>query len=375
MLRLRALAALLAAALLSAAAPLAGLVAFGRPLAEYLRFPPRPEPVAHAPFDWLAFGILSVPALAALALFAAALIRTKPEGSPALRARARFPWWGWLGLALAGGGWVLAWAEGLLAPGARRHTFSVLWLGYIVALNALTLRRAGHAPLTHRTAWFLSLFPASAAAWWLFEHLNQFAGNWHYAGVEASGDWDYFLQATLPFSTVLPAMASTWALLRTFPRMDALELPAVRASRTLAWIAVATGVAALAGLGLWPELLFPSLWLAPALIVGGLQPLLSGKSFFAPLARGDWRCVLQPAAAALICGFFWELWNYGSLAKWHYSIPWVQRFHLFEMPLLGYAGYLPFGVACALVMDVMSGVVGPTPGARARGRARRRRAR
>jgi len=60
---------------------------------------------------------------------------------------------------------------------------------------------------------------------------------------------------------------------------------------------------------------------------------------------------LQPALAALICGLLWELWNFGSLAKWHYSIPYVQRYYLFEMPLLGYAGYLPFGIACALAMD------------------------
>jgi hypothetical protein len=66
---------------------------------------------------------------------------------------------------------------------------------------------------------------------------------------------------------------------------------------------------------------------------------------------------LQPALAALVCGFFWELWNFGSLARWHYSIPYVQRFHVFEMPLLGYAGYLPFGVTCALVMDVAARLV------------------
>lgn len=46
-----------------------------------------------------------------------------------------------------------------------------------------------------------ALFPASAVMWWLFEYLNQFVRNWYYAGVVASGDWDYFLQATLPFST------------------------------------------------------------------------------------------------------------------------------------------------------------------------------
>ena len=77
-----------------------------------------------------------------------------------------------------------------------------------------------------------------------------------------------------------------------------------------------------------------------------------------PLARGDWRPLLQPALAALVCGFFWELWNSGSLAQWHYSIPYAQRFHVFEMPLLGYAGYLPFGIMCALALDLVARIIG-----------------
>ena len=39
------------------------------------------------------------------------------------------------------------------------------------------------------------------------------------------------------------------------------------------------------------------------------------------------------------------------------AFPPVQR-HIFEMPLLGYAGYLPFGVTCALVMDALARLVG-----------------
>lgn len=362
--RTRALAVLLAAAFLAGAAPLAGLMLAGRPVAAYLDFPPRTAPVAHAPFAWEAFAVLSLPALAAFALLAAALMRGPVAVERVRRSRGRFPWWAWLGALLIAAGWLCAWNEGLVPAGWRRHSFSALWLGYILAMNGLALRRAGYAPLTHRTAWFASLFAASAATWWLFEHLNQFTRNWYYTGVQASGDWDYVLQATLPFSTVLPAIASTWAWLGSFARLERLALPAVRGARALASLAIAAGVLALAGLGLWPEILYPALWIAPALILGGLQPLLLGRSFFAPLARGDWRCVLQPALAALLCGFLWELWNFGSLAKWHYSIPWVERFHLFEMPLLGYAGYLPFGVACALVMDVMARVVDKGDGAR-----------
>jgi hypothetical protein len=116
---------------------------------------------------------------------------------------------------------------------------------------------------------------------------------------------------------------------------------------------------ALAAIGLWPDELFAMLWLAPLLVLAGLQKLAVGESLFAPLARGDGRPVLLPALAALVCGFFWELWNWGSAAQWHYSVPYVQGLSIFEMPLLGYAGYLPFGVECALVADLVARLQGP----------------
>ena len=53
--------------------------------------------------------------------------------------------------------------------------------------------------------------------------------------------------------------------------------------------------------------------------------------------------------AALLCGIFLETWNYHSLAKWVYTVPFVHRFKIFEMPMLGYAGYLPLGLECVTV--------------------------
>ncbi len=47
------------------------------------------------------------------------------------------------------------------------------------------------------------------------------------------------------------------------------------------------------------------------------------------------------------------MWNYNSLAHWEYSVPFVQRFHVFEMPVLGFAGYLPFGLECAAVAGLL----------------------
>ena len=42
-----------------------------------------------------------------------------------------------------------------------------------------------------------------------------------------------------------------------------------------------------------------------------------------------------------------------SLAKWKYNVPFVHRVQLFEMPILGYAGYLPFGLECAIIADMI----------------------
>lgn len=352
---LRAAAALLISAALTWAAPFVGLLSHGAPIARYLSFPPRTRFVEHAPFSWPAFVAIGAIALATVALYATAFARAQPQHES--HERTRFPIWGWLGILVMAASWFAAW-HGELPPQWRRHVFTPLWLGFILLVNGLTLMRSGRSPLTHRTRWYLWLFPVSALYWWLFEHLNQFAGNWHYTGIEATSDLDYFLQGTLPFATVLPAVAVTWAWLKTFPRTEAMRLPAIRGSAALAWMALLIGFGGLTCIGLWPDRLFSLLWLAPLLVVAGLQQILVGTSLFAPLTRGDWRPVLQPALAALICGLLWELWNWGSLAKWHYSIPYVQRFHLFEMPLLGYAGYLPFGLECAVVMDLVSQVVG-----------------
>lgn len=350
--RQRAAAVLALALLIAWVAPLVGLAAAGQDLWPYLRFPPRTEKLAHASFSWSVFLLLSLPAATALVLFLIAMRQRTGTSRPSFR----FPSWGGAGLVLIAAGWFAAWHD-VLPLEWRRQAFTPLWFGYIVLMNALAHRRAGQSLLTHRTGWFLALFPASAAFWWLFEHLNQFVDNWHYSGIEARGDWNYFLQGSLPFSTVLPAVASTWFWLRQFPRLELLRLPSLSASAPFAWAALLAGALGLAAIGLWPQALFSMLWLGPLLLLLGLQKLLLGETLLAPLARGDWRPLLQPALAALLCGLLWEFWNWGSLARWHYSVPYVQRFHLFEMPLLGYVGYLPFGVTCALAADTLARLV------------------
>ncbi|HHJ39511.1 MAG: hypothetical protein AXA67_09350 [Methylothermaceae bacteria B42] len=123
----------------------------------------------------------------------------------------------------------------------------------------------------------------------------------------------------------------------------------IRRPRLWAWLSLGFGGLGLVGVGSWPQWFFPLLWGAPLLLFVALQVLLGDKTYFAPLAHGRWEIVALPALSALICGFFWEMWNYWSDPKWVYTVPFVSRFKIFEMPLLGYSGYLPFGLECAVV--------------------------
>jgi hypothetical protein len=110
---------------------------------------------------------------------------------------------------------------------------------------------------------------------------------------------------------------------------------------------------ALAGIDIWPSYLFPLVWVAPFVIIVSLQGILRERHILWDLDDGKWHAAVSASLAALVCGWFWEMWNYYSLAKWVYRVPLVDRFHIFEMPVLGYSGYLPFGLECIVIGEIL----------------------
>ncbi|MFO7870174.1 MAG: hypothetical protein R6V03_01935 [Kiritimatiellia bacterium] len=344
--------------LLLSVLPLVGILLARKPLSRYLEFPPVTLYVKHAGFSWTVFAVLSVLIIAVAAPFIARVLRAKP-GDPPPPARHPFPWWFWAGLVLAAGSWLMAWTRFDWFEPLQSFTFSPIWLGYILTVNGLTFRRTGHCMLRDRPAYFLALFAVSAVFWWYFEYLNRFVQNWHYRNVNQLSPLQYFVFATFPFSTVLPAVLGTKELLASFPHLGAgldnfVKVPATR-SRAPACVLLVLFCAGLAVIGVWPDYLFPLLWVSPLFILTSFQAASGRKTVFSPLARGNWREICLLALSALICGFFWEMWNYYSFTKWKYTVPFVNRFRIFEMPALGYSGYLPFGLECAVVANFVLG--------------------
>jgi len=345
--------------------PLLGVILNGLPLSRYTEFPPQTRYVTHAPFSRAVFiGYL----LAILTAVVPLVIRaSRGSGRPDARVLTLypFPWWGWIGMGAGLILWVLAWTRFPWFEACQAHTFTPLWLSYIVVINAATYRRTGTCMMVDRPLFFLALFPFSALFWWFLEYLNRFVQNWQYVGVQFSPG-AYFWHATLSFSTVLPAVLGTreWiagsSLVRQgFRDFVRVRLPCPKA--VAAGVLVASG-AGLAGVGVWPNLLFPLLWVSPLLIIVSMQVIRGEPNMTDDMARGDWRPFVASASAALMCGGFWEMWNYYSLAKWTYAVPFVQKFLIFEMPVLGFAGYLPFGLECAAIGEIIGRLFNPERG-------------
>ncbi len=270
--------------------------------------------------------------------------------------RASFPRWGWVGLALIAVFWPVNW----FWPGLRTHlAFFPLWLGYALTLDALAYRRKGSSLLARSPRRYVGLFLLSAPVWWLFEVFNLRLRNWVYLGREFFDDLTYGVLATLAFSTVMPAVFSTAEWLAGQSWLERFRRgPRIAPTRRVAATFFLLGWAGLALMLLWPRYFFPLVWVAPYLITEAVNIWRGHRSFLEWTAQGDWRPVFAVALGTLFTGFFWEFWNVFSYPKWVYHVPFVQFWHVFEMPLLGYLGYLPFGLELFAFYHLVMGLAG-----------------
>jgi hypothetical protein len=212
----------------------------------------------------------------------------------------RLPFHFYLGLVLVFVAWYLNWH----LDGLRTHIlFFPLWLGYILFVDGIVYKRKGESLLSKNWIKFVGLFFISIPVWWLFEGLNLRTQNWIYLGREHFSDLEYFIS-----------------------------------TRIIIFIGIATLILLL----IWPKYFYIFLWLSVFLILDSINHLRGRRSLVSFTNIRDWRPLISLALGCLLCGFFWEMWNYLAYPKWIYQTPGVEFLYIFEMPLLGYLGYIPF---------------------------------
>jgi hypothetical protein len=324
---------------------------------------PHGQPMQEPGFSLLYFAAACAVALVILAFlifpawfgFVPAPERARPQRAP--RGRGSLPWWTWLGLAVNVVCWGMMWFS--RAP-LVKFTFTPLWWGFICVLDGVVYRRTGGASIFAKLPkQMLVLILMSIVGWYFFEWLNYFVlGNWVYPLSPAIfSEVEAYFWFTLTYTCVWPAIFEWYTLLRTVRWLERrwAKGPAFALGGVLLVLALLAGTLTGVLVGIFPYVLFFTVWLGSLLILPAAMGLLGFWTPFEPIRRGNWQPLAQMALAGLATGVFWEFWNHGSNAFvpdrnpnfWVYRIPFLNVIHVFsEMPLLGYFGYLPFGLQC-----------------------------
>lgn len=255
-----------------------------------------------------------------------------------------------IGCVLTAASWTAAWGRfGLLTE----FSFFPLWLGYVLTLNGVCEVLTGSS-LLGRMGWsFGWLFVISAPFWWFFEGMNEIVRNWHYQFSHSISPAQYFLQASIDFSTVVPAaLSASFLSFKVAQRLSIIGArqttpPAMRGRGIKDSQLVAgslLGMLSFSLLALFPGEAFPLVWIAPLLIIEPMACATGYPSLLRDMERHDRALIVSLLIGTLFTGLWWEFWNYYSLPKWTYTVPYVGFWKIFEMPLIGYLGYPFFGL-------------------------------
>ncbi len=270
--------------------------------------------------------------------------------------KSKFPLHGWIGLTLALLFWIINWNGG----GLRTFwAFFPMWLGYCLTVDGLVVWRTGTSLLTRSPRKYLGLFVVSAPVWWLFEALNLITHNWTYIGAENFSPLAYAFWTTLSFTTVIPAVFGSAEFVASFDFIERLGRgPRIGKDRVTVVSFFIAGWIILVLMFIWPQVFFPFIWMSPYFIFEPINIWLGNRSLADWTGGGDWRPVISLWLGVLLTAFFWEMWNFYSYPKWIYQVAWGDWFHVFEMPLLGYVGYLPFSLELYAIYNLIARLFG-----------------
>lgn len=270
--------------------------------------------------------------------------------------RRKFPLYGTLGLLIIILGEVLLFFD--ISPVGVYFT-PLQWTGYILCVDGVIYFLSGRSIITTRRREFLVMLPWSVLCWGIFEVYNLHLRNWTYVGLPENwtARWIGYIWS---FATIFPAI---------FETADALQLllpdkpmRSLRISKGLLLILSVTGLLFLAVPLVLPQdiagKLFAFIWIGFLLLLDPFNHILGGASLLKDLAEGRFARVISLALSGILCGILWEFWNYWAVAKWVYSVPisFVGP-KIFEMPLLGFLGFIPFALECFAMHQILLSLV------------------
>lgn len=332
---------------------------------DYFDFPPTKVEHEYNNFSYPVFYAVIVVAIITLTLYifpklfgfkkVKAVIEQRPD-------KVSFPKWFWIG----GLVWIAVFAYLTTVPSGPNWllhwAYIPLFWGFAFMLDGLIYKRTGGKSIVNNAPKeLIGIGVASVAGWLLFEYLNFFVLEyWYYPFGNKVPGAEFYTYAIFASSALMPLSFQWYSLFNTFPNfVNKYKFgPKIRLSRKVKWILFSIAIIALFFMPILPAYFAPIIWLSPLIILAVALELIGLWTPFTPIAKGNWTPVLFTALTYLVEGFLMEGQNYFSAhhqgleaitnypGYWMYNVPFVNKYHVFEMPVVGFYGYLPFGIYC-----------------------------
>jgi len=228
-------------------------------------------------------------------------------------------------------------------PFMKAWFYCFAWWSFLLIMDSVNVRSRGTSPLCESGSRFLSAAFLSVPVWLVFELFNLRLKNWSYHGLPPSLP-ERWLGFFVAFATVIPAVWELAVFFQGFFK-DRKELrfrPAIGPF----WLrfSFVTGVVSLALSLAWPHLFFPFVWLGFIFLLEPVNFRRHAPSIMADLENRRGSRFASWALAGLAAGLVWESLNFWAGSHWEYTLPRLNFWKIFQMPVLGYGGFIPFGL-------------------------------
>ena len=237
-------------------------------------------------------------------------------------------------------------------------TTPLCWWGYILVVDAWLYRCQGTSLLTADRGLFALECILSIAFWCLFEGYNRLMPGWRYVNLPDELSLR-FLGYLISFATIMPGLFLTCRLLQSHRAFCRVRGPRVGWSRASLNLSIVVGGLFCIAPPFAPEqargYLWAFVWMGWFFLLEPINYRRGLPSIYRDWEHGDLSRTLQLFATGAICGVLWEFWNMWAYTKWIYIFPLGQNWKFFEMPLVGFLGFLPFALEYFVMFHFLAG--------------------
>jgi len=231
----------------------------------------------------------------------------------------------------------------------------IAWSGFILFADGVVFRARGDSWIRSAPREFAALALVSIPLWLVFEGYNRVIDNWNYTGLPENFLLRQFGYAW-SFATIWPAIFEGAELVGVVRRSGGSGRPggSQRPMPSSVDMPDLPGLVVGAVMLVSPFLVPPAtarylaapVWLGFIFLLDPINARRGADSLWLDARAGRYERIGNLALSGLLCGVLWEFWNYWARAKWHYTVPIMERWKIFEMPLPGYFGFPPFALEC-----------------------------